>query len=161
LTEKRKESILTIEIVNLQNSMKVPKRKLRTLLKNVMFEELGREVNVSLAVVNDRRIAELNKTFRGHAGPTDVLAFPFGEKEIGPEGQKVFGEIVISAQRARHEARLRHIEPELELTLYAVHGMLHLVGYDHQSVRQAKKMRRRETEILKGFSPAKRGKKKR
>ena len=141
--------------------MKVPRRKLRAVLKHVMREELGREVNISVAVVGDRRIAELNKTFRGHLGPTDVLAFPFGEKEMGLEDQKVFGEIVISAQRARHEARLRHIEAELELTLYAVHGMLHLVGYDHQSVQQAKKMRRRETEILKSFSPSKRSKKKR
>ncbi len=138
----------------------MPRGKLRAVLKHVMMEELGREVNVSVAVVSDQRIAELNKAFRDHIGPTDVLAFPFGEKEIGSEDQKVFGEIVISAQRARHEARLRHIKPELELILYAVHGMLHLVGYDDQSVQAAKKMRRREAEVLKSLFSSKRSKKK-
>lgn len=138
----------------------MPREKLRAVLKHVMMEELGREVNISVAVVSDQRIAELNKAFRDHIGPTDVLAFPFGEKEIGSEDQKVFGEIVISAERARHEARLRHIGPELELILYAVHGMLHLVGYDDQSVQAAKKMRRREAEVLKSLFSSKRSKKK-
>lgn len=151
---------MTIEIVNLQKSMKVPKEKLRAVLRHVMMEELGREVNVSVAVVTDERITELNKAFRDHIGPTDVLAFPFDEEEIGPEGQRVFGEIVISAQRARDEARLRHIDPELELILYAVHGMLHLVGYDDQSVQRSKEMRKREAEILRTLgSPARKEKK--
>ena len=151
---------MTIEIVNLQKTIKVPREKLCAVLKHVMMEELGREVNISVAVVNDQRIAELTRAFRDHIGPTDVLAFPFDEKEVGPEGQRVFGEIVISAQRARDEARIRHIDPERELILYAVHGMLHLVGYDDQSVRRAKEMRRREAEILKSLVPATRRKKK-
>lgn len=151
---------MTIEIVSLQKAMKVPLKKLRAVLTHVMMEELGREVNISVAVVNDERIAELNRAFRDHIGPTDVLAFPFDEKEIGPEGQRVFGEIVISAQRARDEARLRHIDPELELILYAVHGMLHLAGYDDQSVQRAREMRQREAEILKSLAPSTRREKK-
>ena len=139
---------MTLEIINLQDSMQVPEGKIRELLRQVMLEELDREVNVSVAVVTDERIAELNRTFRNETGPTDVLAFPFGEKEMGLEDDRVFGEIVISAERARHEARLRHVDAGGELILYAVHGMLHLAGYDDRSAEGEKEMRRRETEVL-------------
>jgi len=139
---------VTVEIVNLQDFIEVPEERIRVALRHTMLEELGRELNISVAIVGDGKIAELNKTFLNEVGPTDVLAFPFGEGEAGQEGEDVFGEIVISAQRAQHEARKRHIDPQLELILYAVHGMLHLAGYDDQSVEEEKKMRRREAEIL-------------
>ena len=150
---------MTIEIRNLQSLMNVPERKLRAVLKHVMQEELGREVDLSIAVVNDKRIAELNQAFLNHVGPTDVLAFPFGEKATGVAGD-VFGEIVISTQSAMREALQRKIDPELELMLYAVHGMLHLVGYDDQTDTGRKRMRRREAEILRSLSSSKGSKKK-
>lgn len=151
---------MAIEIINLQKSMEVPERKIRVVLRHVMLEELGHEVNVNVAVVTDRRIAELNRAFLNQVGPTDVLAFPFTEVEKGCDDEELFGEIVISAERARHEARLRHIKAELELILYAVHGMLHLVGYDDQTATQEKAMRRRETEVLRSIAPGKRSRKK-
>ena len=163
---------MSIEIVNLQKLTSVPEEKIRAVLRHVMLEELGHEVNVSVVVVTDKRIAELNKAFLNHIGPTDVLAFPFGEVGEGgaalpaPRGgssslsEDVFGEIVISAERARHEARKRNIDPELELILYALHGMLHLAGYDDRSITEAQEMRRREAEVLRSLASPKGGGKK-
>ena len=139
---------MSIEIVNLQRCMKVPAALLRAAVRRVMTEELAREVNVSVAVVDDDRIAELNWVFLGRPEPTDVLAFPLDEGRSAADPEQVFGEIVISAERARREARMRHAEPETELLLYAVHGMLHLAGHDDRTPRERKRMRHRETDIL-------------
>jgi probable rRNA maturation factor len=139
---------VSIEIVNLQRCMKASGALLRAAIRRVMTEELRREVNVSVAVVDDERIAELNWVFLGRPEPTDVLAFPLDEGRSAEEPEHVFGEIVISAERARREARKRHADPETELLLYAVHGMLHLAGYDDRTPRERKRMRRRETEVL-------------
>ncbi len=136
---------MAVEIVNRQKTMRVPRAAIRAALRRVMTEELGRELDVSVAVVTDREIARLNEAFLGHAGPTDVISFSLGE-DAGP-----FGEIVISADRAVDEARRRRIEAPRELLLYAVHGMLHLAGYDDRTVRQARRMHRREAEVLRLF----------
>ena len=143
---------MTIEILNQQSSLEVPEEKIRGVLKHIMLEELGHEVNISVAIVSDHRIAELNKAFLDHIGPTDVLALPLGEEEDTTESMAVFGEIVISAGRAIEEARQRKIDPQLELILYAIHGMLHLVGYTDDTLKDLKVMQRRETEVLKSLS---------
>lgn len=144
---------MTIEIHNQQSTLEVPEEKIRAVLQHVMREEIGRDVNVSVAIVGDSRIAELNRAFLDHIGPTDVLAFPLGEEsDSSSEGMSVFGEIVISADRAVEEARERKIDAQLELILYAIHGMLHLVGYDDDTIQNRKAMRRREAEVLRGLS---------
>ncbi|HUV38136.1 MAG TPA: rRNA maturation RNase YbeY [Planctomycetota bacterium] len=143
---------MTIEILNQQTALAVPEDKIRAVLRHVMLQELGHEVNLSVAVVNDRRIAELNKAFLDHLGPTDVLAFPLGEEESSEESMAVFGEIVISADRALEEARERKIDPQIELILYAVHGMLHLTGYGDDTSARRREMRRREAEVLGSLS---------
>lgn len=143
---------MSIDIVNLQQCMKVPKAKIRAAVRRVMTEELPHEANVSVAVVDDERIAELNWVFLERAEPTDVLAFPLDEGRSAEEGEPVFGEIVISAERARREARKRHTDPETELLLYAVHGMLHLAGYDDRTPRERTRMRRRQNEVLRSLA---------
>ncbi len=134
-----------VEIVNLQHVMPAPRAAIRKALRIVMREEIGREVDVSVALVDDRHIARLNERFLGHEGPTDVISFSLGE-DAG-----VFGEIVISAERARDEARRRRLAPAGELLLYAVHGMLHLAGHDDATPAEARRMHRREAEILRRF----------
>ncbi len=138
---------MSIEIVNRQKTMRVPRSAVRAALRRVMIDELGCELDVSVAVVTDREIARLNEAFLGHAGPTDVLSFALGE-DGGP-----FGEIVISADRAVDEARRRRLDPRRELLLYAVHGMLHLAGYDDATRAARARMRRREAEVLRALAP--------
>jgi probable rRNA maturation factor len=138
---------VAVEIVNLQSSMRVPRAAIRRAVERVMREDLARTVRVSVAVVTDPRIAEMNREWLSHEGPTDVITFDLAG-ETGDAGDDVFGEIVISADRALDEARRRGTAPARELVLYAVHGMLHLSGYDDLSPADARRMHRREAEIL-------------
>jgi probable rRNA maturation factor len=85
--------------------------------------------------VDDRTIARLHERFLGVPGPTDVLSFPHGE-------------IVVSAETARREARARGIEPLHELLLYVVHGALHLAGHRDKRTKEQKAMRAAERRVL-------------
>ena len=99
---------------------------------------------ISVAVVSDRRIASLNETYLNHPGPTDVLSFDLGD---GP----VDGEVVISLDTARRESQARGHSLAAELLLYAVHGTLHLLGFDDRTKADARRMRSEQERILTGL----------
>ena len=102
---------------------------------------------VSLALVDDARIAELSGRFRGCTEPTDVLSFPEGE--IDPETGRVhLGEIVVSAETAAREAANRGVPVEQETLLYAVHGLLHLLGHEDESEAGRATMIREQFAVL-------------
>ncbi|MCH7721398.1 MAG: rRNA maturation RNase YbeY [Planctomycetes bacterium] len=98
---------------------------------------------ISVAVVGDARIAELNQQFLSHEGPTDVLTFNLTEAANGLDA-----EIIISAETAHRQAQQRGHQMMDELLLYAVHGTLHLLGMDDHSEDDAERMHRLENEIL-------------
>jgi probable rRNA maturation factor len=104
---------------------------------------------VEVAVVGDGEIRELNARFRGIRRRTDVLAFPL---EAAEAAVPLVGQIVISADAARRQARRAGVPVALELELLVTHGTLHLVGYDDRDPVEAELMHRREREIL-GASP--------
>ena len=80
----------------------------------------------SVALVSDLRIAALNRRYRGLARPTDVLAF-------AAEGNGYLGDVVISAPTARRQARRYRHSLEEEIELLMLHGLLHLMGYNHET----------------------------
>ncbi len=106
----------------------------------------GAEVEVAL--VDDATISRLNRRFLGHRGPTDVLAFPDGSRGEPARGGTLLGEIVISVERARAQARDAGWSVRREVVLLLVHGLLHLRGYDDQTLREAGLMRARERRVL-------------
>jgi rRNA maturation RNase YbeY len=99
----------------------------------------------SLALVGDRRMAELHQQFMDIPGPTDVLTF---ELDHDARGRVTAGEVVVCVPYALRESRRRRVPPRNELLLYALHGMLHLCGYDDRTARDFATMHRREDEIL-------------
>lgn len=107
---------------------------------------------LSLALVGDRRMSDLHVRFMNIAGPTDVLTFPIDETEAG---EVLSGEVILCVPEARRRGADHKIEPKLELLLYAVHGMLHLLGYDDRTDRAFRTMHRTEDDILTklGFGP--------
>ena len=110
---------------------------------------LGRpKAECSVLLVDDAVIASLNQTYRGVAGPTDVLAFPMSEGRFGSSWPDLLGDVVISAETARRQAGGRGRDLRAELALLLVHGILHLVGYDHGSVKERRRMWRKQREIL-------------
>ena len=90
---------------------------------------------VVVALVDDKTIAGLHERFLNVPGPTDVLSFPHGE-------------IVVSGETARREARARGISPVDELVLYVVHGALHLKGYRDKKPQERTRMRAAERRVL-------------
>jgi probable rRNA maturation factor len=104
---------------------------------------------VEIAVVSDEEIRRLNARYRAVRRRTDVLAFPLEEPDAA---LPLVGQIVISADAARRQARGAGVSVALELDLLVTHGTLHLIGYDDRDPVEADLMHRREREIL-GDSP--------
>jgi len=104
-------------------------------------------------VVNDKRIAELNRLFRKVSGPTDVLAFSMREG-AGFEGSPaLLGDVVISAERALCQAREEGHSLQQELCFLLVHGLLHLLGWEDRTEAKRKRMLKAQEEILRGIFP--------
>jgi rRNA maturation RNase YbeY len=101
---------------------------------------------MSVALVGDRKMAELHERFMGIAGPTDVLTF---ELEHDAKGRVVAGEVVVCVPYAVREGTRRGVGVRKELLLYALHGMLHLCGLDDRNEIDFAHMHHREDEILK------------
>ncbi|MFN3421507.1 MAG: rRNA maturation RNase YbeY [Armatimonadota bacterium] len=116
------------------------KRAVETVLK---CEGLETSATVSLVLCDDRTIRELNIRYLGHDYPTDVLSFPLSEGEL------LVGEIIISVETAERNAKRFRQTLEQELLRLAIHGTLHLLGYDDATSQQRKKMGRKERKYLK------------
>lgn len=100
---------------------------------------------LSIALVGDAQMSQLHQRFMGIAGPTDVLTFPL---EHDGRGRCVSGEVVVCVPEARRQAKERGISVEDEVLLYAVHGMLHLSGFDDRTQADYRTMHRTEDRIL-------------
>ena len=93
---------------------------------------------VHIAVVSDARVRALNRTYRGIDGPTDVLSFPSADGPLAPlDPRAILGDIVIARGVARRQAREGGHTEATELRVLALHGLLHLLGYDHEQDRGA------------------------
>jgi probable rRNA maturation factor len=93
--------------------------------------------DLSIAIVSDRRMRTLNRVYRGHDSATDVLSFaPESQEPPGSrarnKGPRFFGEIVIAKGVAARQARQAGHSPQTEFKILALHGLLHLLGYDHE-----------------------------
>lgn len=117
--------------------------------------EPGSEVSITF-VTNDR-IQEINREYRDKDRPTDVISFAMeelGEGEIelvGADMPRVLGDIIISAAKAKEQAEEYGHSFIRELGFLAVHGFLHLLGYDHENAEDEKKMFSRQKDILDEF----------
>ena len=110
-----------------------------------LLEAVGEpEAELSVALVDDAAGAALNERWRGHAGPTDVLAFPLREGRHARHRGALLGDVVIAVGVARRQAAERGHELETECRRLLVHGVLHLLGYDHVRPEQARVMRAKE-----------------
>ena len=99
---------------------------------------------ISLYLVDDDEMRRLNSEYRGIKRTTDVLSFPqfdsVEEIEAGPEGVILLGDVVISLQTMHRRCRRRGEDPSREFSRLLIHGVLHLLGYDHSSRSERRKM---------------------
>jgi len=115
------------------------------------MDKLGMQgAEVSILITTDLRIRKLNRQFRGKNKATDVLSFPAGDDTPSIPGQPLYvGDVAISLDTARRRAAEDGRSLAFELSRYLAHGILHLLGYDHErSEREARAMAKREAELL-------------
>lgn len=129
----------------------------RILLYTAKQEKVPQEAEVSINFVNNQEIQEINRNYRQQDKPTDVISFALldpveGEVDIiGEDVPLVLGDIVISLDKAKEQANDYNHSYERELTFLAVHGFLHLLGYDHMSKEDEKEMFDKQEFILGEF----------
>ena len=147
--------IVTLE--NNQEKVSIPEALEADLTKamNVVaeLEALSPQTEVDITLVDDAAIHELNRTYRGIDRPTDVLSFALDVGEEEPEVdddeiEHLLGDVIISAPTAVRQGEEYGHRLEREMTYLAVHGMLHLLGYDHMEEKDKLIMRKREEEVL-------------
>jgi probable rRNA maturation factor len=103
---------------------------------------------LSLSLVGDRAIRRLNRTWRKKDKATDVLSFPAGELPRGTPGPRQLGDVVISLDTAKRQAKEYGRTLEAEVSRYLAHGLLHLLGHDHERPQEARKMATLEEKLL-------------
>lgn len=118
-----------IEILNRQRKYPVRTRAFKRLLEGLIARYRLADPDVTLAFVGTTAIRTLNRKFMKKDKPTDVLSFPVGKK--GPDGRFFLGDIIVAVPVAERQGREKGHGLERELKLLAVHGFLHLLGYDH------------------------------
>jgi probable rRNA maturation factor len=143
-----------IEVNNL-TAYSVDEEFLKKMAKKILEEEKKKRAQISIALVGPARIRKLNKKYRGENRVTDVLAFPNPEfffkkmKQVLPSEHQNLGEIVICLREVKKSAKRFQSKFEKELILCLIHGILHLLGYNHEkSQAKAKKMEERQNYYL-------------
>ena len=120
-----------IEIVNRQRKIKIDAKIFQDFAEKAITlipEAIGK--SVVIAFVSDRKMRELNGTFRGKNLTTDVLSFPFEADEFD---QDMLGDIAISLEQAARQAKENNLTFLTEIKQLILHGILHLCGYDHET----------------------------
>lgn len=109
-------------------------------------------MELSILLTDNREIAHLNKTYRSVDEPTDVLSFPMGNGDPEHEGiPRILGDVVISIEMAMEMSERYNVPLETVLDVLLTHGVLHLLGYDHDTRDNAREMDERALEILRLF----------
>ncbi len=128
-------------MIQSRQGLKRGRKKMKAMCKEVL-NALGLDgVELSILLTTNQEIQELNRTYRHKDRPTDVLSFPMDEE--------ILGDVVISLDMAERDAQREGTGLDRKVAELVVHGILHLVGYDHaKGGRQARRMRTREAELL-------------
>ncbi len=137
----------------------VPAERLRAAARAALRTEAQSDagvVELTLVLTDDSGIRSLNRDFLGNDAPTDVLAFSAIEDDgpfvSAPEAGGYLGDVIVSYPRAVAQAQEQGHSPEQELDLLIVHGILHLLGYDHADDEEKAAMWARQDAILAGLS---------
>lgn len=133
-----------------RTSLRLP--AIRNLVERILSAAGESKATLSIEFIGDRRMRRLNAQYRGRDMTTDVLAFAMREAP-GPHSV-LLGDVVISVPRAAKQAAEHGHPVERELAVLLIHGILHLLGYDHErSAAEARRMRRKERALLLAVAP--------
>ena len=136
---------MPVDIARRGAGKRIPSRSLQKIAQAIL-DAMGRtEAELSLALIGNAEMRRLNATYRKKDYPTDVLSFPIeGSPGIGA----LLGDVIISVDKAREQALERGCTEAEEIVTLLIHGIVHLLGYDHErSAKDARAMKRQENKI--------------
>lgn len=147
-----------IEVANQQQCLTIDEASVRNVIRQTLEAEQVAAASISIAIVNNAKIHELNRQYLNHDYETDVLSFLLDESgESSADqpaglprgtGRSIDGEIIVSAEMAIGTASDYSWDAQDELALYLVHGLLHLCGYDDLTAEELPIMRAREHQVF-------------
>lgn len=137
-----------ISVVNSQDEIKLDAAALKKTAATALSFLKKKTRILSIYIVNDAEIKSLNYKYRLVNMSTDVLAFSMSEGSRLKGSQGILGDVVISVETAAREAKRLGKDIKEEMSLYLVHGILHLAGYDDANGRDRKKMEKMQKQIL-------------
>ena len=148
--------MISIDVISENNfwSKKIKKKDIffNTLVKFFpkKYRFIGKKINLSILLSDNKNIKKLNKSFRNKNKATDVLSFPF-EKKLNIKKNTYIGDIVISYEFMNKPKSLSNLEFKNKVTKIFIHGFLHLLGHDHIKLKDFKKRNQEEEKIYKSI----------
>ena len=140
--------MIRLSASNISRCYFLNKKKLDSIVRFVLKSLGVNDANISIVFVSDREIRHLNFLYRKKNVPTDVLSFSMREGKRIKRDSAILGDVVISVDRARRQAKRFNSTFKREIYLYIIHGILHLLGYDDEKASSRKKMQKKEIQIL-------------
>jgi probable rRNA maturation factor len=124
-------------------------RRLKAMIRLLQLNK----AEVSFVLTDDKSVHELNKIYRGKDRPTDVLAFAMHEGEFGALAGHVLGDVIVSVPTARKQAHSCRTPVLEEVTMLLAHGLLHLLGWDHDTEAKDRRMRKETARLCAAAAP--------
>jgi probable rRNA maturation factor len=141
---------MTILIENRQKIITINRRQIRSSLTRLL-KKLGLEdQELSLLLVDNKKIRELNKLYLGKNNSTNVISFAMSEGDFGNVNPELLGDIIISVEKVISQGKASCLSFKESLDFMMIHGLLHLIGYDHESgdIQESRRMQDKEDELF-------------
>ena len=142
-----------VMIKNSQNIVKIDTRQLKKLIERLLTYLRLQDKHLSLLLTDNKGIKRLNKTYFNKDKPTNVISFSYMENQANLSSLDIIGDIAISVEMAAYEANMSGRSFSERLTELIIHGLVHILGFDHEKgEKEARRMRYRERKLLRFLS---------
>jgi len=145
-----------IQIKNTQRKIKINEANIKKIVQNILNYLNYRDYDIGIWFTTNQTIRNYNKTYRNKDKATDILSFPFhtnlkAGSRIKPasDDDKNLGDMIISLEYTQQEAKKLNVSLDVRIKTLLIHGICHLLGYDHKTVTDYEKMHTKEKEVLK------------
>ena len=141
---------MKVQIENQQKRIKIDKRKIRVKVTQLLKLTGCVNKEISITLVDDEAIQRINKQYLSKDRPTNVISFSLQEGEFGDINPEMLGDVVISVDTAIRDADKGNLSFDEEIFFLIIHGLLHLLGYNHVNTSKANtlKMKQKERELF-------------
>lgn len=139
---------MTVSIRNIQKKQKVNTSRFRRSLKRLLKELDIENHEISVLIVDDEQIRKINRDYLNRDRSTNVISFAMTEGFSGNIHPEILGDIVISAETALRDAMAAGLQFGDEMEFLLIHGLLHLIGYNHENTKETRRMKKMEQELF-------------